>query len=381
MTTITGDAGVGSGVAPSTIGPNKSYITVRPVEMVTTAGGVTMLPIASRHELESDGAFSIQVDPLPDGFAHEFQFIINGGEFTSPPRYCEVPTSGTVAFKDLVDVTPPDHGGWGVPGWIADLIALVEAGGGGGGGEGGPAAWGSITGPMSSQTDLAAALAALAPKASPALTGNPTAPTPSPGDNDTSIATTAFVATAIAALISSAPGALDTLDELAAALGDDANFAATITNALALKAPLASPVFTGNPRVPTAAPGDASTTAASTAFVATAIAALISSAPGALDTLDELAAALGDDANFAATITNALALKASLASPALTGNPTAPTPAPGDNDVSIATTAFVQTELTGKAGAATPGAALAILTQSAYDALSSPSATTAYIIP
>lgn len=72
---------------------------------------------------------------------------------------------------------------------------------------------------------------------------------------------------------------------------------------------------------------------------------IIDSAPGALDTLNELAAALGDDANFATTVTNALALKAPLASPTFTGNPTAPTPSPGDNDTSIATTAFVNTAL------------------------------------
>ncbi len=79
-----------------------------------------------------------------------------------------------------------------------------------------------------------------APLASPTLTGNPTAPTPAPGDNDTSIATSAFVKAALDALIASAPGTLDTLDELAAALGDDANFAATMTTALAGKAAKAS---------------------------------------------------------------------------------------------------------------------------------------------
>jgi len=75
-----------------------------------------------------------------------------------------------------------------------------------------------------------------APIASPALTGTPTAPTATAGTNTTQIATTAFVSTAVANLINSAPGALDTLDELAAALGDDANFASTVTNSLALKA-------------------------------------------------------------------------------------------------------------------------------------------------
>lgn len=87
---------------------------------------------------------------------------------------------------------------------------------------------------------LTAALALLAPLASPALTGTPTAPTALAGTASTQLATTAFVAAAIAALLNSAPGALDTLDELAAALGDDPNFATTVTNALAGKLAKAS---------------------------------------------------------------------------------------------------------------------------------------------
>lgn len=71
-----------------------------------------------------------------------------------------------------------------------------------------------------------------------ALTGNPTAPTQTAGNNSTRIATTAYVMAALAALADSAPATLDTLNELAAALGDDPNFATTITNALASKAPL-----------------------------------------------------------------------------------------------------------------------------------------------
>ena len=74
-----------------------------------------------------------------------------------------------------------------------------------------------------------------APLASPALTGTPTAPTAGRGTNNAQVATTAFVTQAIAALINGAPGALDTLQELAKALGNDANFAATVTNALAGK--------------------------------------------------------------------------------------------------------------------------------------------------
>jgi hypothetical protein len=84
-------------------------------------------------------------------------------------------------------------------------------------------------------TGLLAALALLAPLASPALTGTPTAPTAAGGTNSTQVATTAFVKAAIDALIAGAPGALDTLDELAAALADDASFAASVTTALAGK--------------------------------------------------------------------------------------------------------------------------------------------------
>ncbi|HBJ6786847.1 TPA: tail fiber protein, partial [Salmonella enterica subsp. enterica serovar Carmel] len=69
-------------------------------------------------------------------------------------------------------------------------------------------------------------------------TGKPTAPTADQSSNDTQLATTAFVRSAIAALVDSSPGALDTLNELAAALGDDPNFATTMTNALAGKQPL-----------------------------------------------------------------------------------------------------------------------------------------------
>ena len=88
------------------------------------------------------------------------------------------------------------------------------------------------------------------PLASPTFTGTPAAPTAAAGTNTTQIATTAFVSTAVANLVDSAPGTLDTLNELAAALGDDANFSTTVTNSLALKAPLASPTFTGTVTLP-----------------------------------------------------------------------------------------------------------------------------------
>jgi hypothetical protein len=92
---------------------------------------------------------------------------------------------------------------------------------------------------------LDSALALKADLASPALTGIPTAPLAATGTATTQIATTSFVQQELNILTTGAPAAMNTLDELAAALGDDANYAATITTALSAKAPLASPTFTG----------------------------------------------------------------------------------------------------------------------------------------
>ena len=148
-----------------------------------------------------------------------------------------------------------------------------------------------------------------APKSSPTFTGTPKAPTPAEGNNTTQIATTAFVQAALLALINGAPATLDTLKEIAAAINNDPKFSTTINNALALKAPLSSPALTGTPTAPTAAQSVNNTQIATTAFVKSAIAAMVGSAPAALDTLNELAAALGNDPNFATTMLNALAGK------------------------------------------------------------------------
>lgn len=114
-----------------------------------------------------------------------------------------------------------------------------------------------------------------APKVSPELTGTPTAPTAEKGTSTTQIATTAFVAEAVSD-----------------------------------KAPIDSPALTGKPTAPTAAKGTNTTQIATTAFVAAAIAALIDSSPAALDTLNELAAALGNDPNFSATVMELIGQKA-----------------------------------------------------------------------
>ena len=84
-----------------------------------------------------------------------------------------------------------------------------------------------------------------APIASPTFTGVPAAPTAAAGTNTTQVATTAFVKTAVDNVVASAPGALDTLNELAAALGNDASFSTTVTNSIATKLPLAGGTMSG----------------------------------------------------------------------------------------------------------------------------------------
>ena len=123
-----------------------------------------------------------------------------------------------------------------------------------------------------------------APLASPALTGTPTAPTAAAATNTTQVATTEFVRAEVAALVNSAGATLDTLGEIATALGNDANLSTTLTNSIGLKAPLASPALTGTPTAPTAAVATDTTQIATTAFVTAAIAAGVAT----VDTLDDL---------------------------------------------------------------------------------------------
>ena len=83
-----------------------------------------------------------------------------------------------------------------------------------------------------------------------ALGGNPTTSTQSAGNNTTRIATTAFVTSAIDNLVDSAPGTMNTLNEIAAALNDDANFNTTVTNLIAAKAAISGQTFSGDVQAP-----------------------------------------------------------------------------------------------------------------------------------
>jgi hypothetical protein len=91
-----------------------------------------------------------------------------------------------------------------------------------------------------SAVDVSSQLSSYAPLASPTFTGTPAAPTASVGTNTTQIATTAYVSTAISNLVNGAGSALDTLRELADALGNDASFSTTITASIGSKLAKAS---------------------------------------------------------------------------------------------------------------------------------------------
>ena len=190
--------------------------------------------------------------------------------------------------------------------------------------------------PISDATQIALNLKA--PLASPEFSGIPTAPTADPSNNTIQIATTAFVHKAISDLVDTSPVALNTLNELAAALGDDANFATTVTNSISEKAPSISPEFSGIPTAPTASSSDSSTQIATTAFVHS----ITDSIPGfayatTVDSTDN-STRIATTA-FVRSVTDS---KAPLHSPAFTGNPIAPTAGTASNSVQIATTAFVK---------------------------------------
>jgi len=216
-------------------------------------------------------------------------------------------------------------------------------------------------------TSLTSDLALKAPIASPTFTGDPKAPTPTAGDNDTSIATTAFVTAAVAAVVLPATEAGASHNFLTAYNASTGAFSkaqpveadvVNLVSDLALKAPLASPALTGNPTAPTASPGDNDTSIATTAFVtnavSTGVAGLVvpSTESGAshnfLTAYDATTGAFTKAQPTESDVVNLvsdLALKAPLASPGLTGTPTAPTAAAGTSTTQIATTAFVEGEI------------------------------------
>jgi hypothetical protein len=219
---------------------------------------------------------------------------------------------------------------------------------------------------------------------SPSLTGTPTAPTPGIGDISARIATTFFVANTLDAIGACTPSDDVPLMDGVASAGTPGSFlvsrkdhvhptdttraqvtaetatgtsftpaggvAATNVQAAIVeldteKAPLASPAFTGTPTAPTPAAQDTSTNIATTAWVQSTLAALPPAGMYPDDDIPEMngvgSAGTNAEASRGDHVHPTDTSRAPLASPAFTGNPTAPTPSPGDNDTSIATTAFV----------------------------------------
>jgi hypothetical protein len=148
-------------------------------------------------------------------------------------------------------------------------------------------------------------------------------------------ASSSDITTAITNIVGGADGAFDTLKELEAALGNDSNFASNVTNAIALKAPLASPTFTGVPTVPTAAVDTANTQIASTGFVINQLSTIAPYMNGT--------AAVGSSKKMARAdhVHQSDTSRAPINSPAFTGSPTVPNQPAGDNSTKIASTSFV----------------------------------------
>jgi hypothetical protein len=207
---------------------------------------------------------------------------------------------------------------------------------------------------------VAAAVAAgvdvtgFAPLDSPNFTGNPTAPTAAQGSSDGQIASTAFVMNAVA---DSTAGVVSFNGRtgLVALMASDLT---GVGGAL-----LASPIFTGSPQGPTAAPGTSDAQFATTAFVQAAIAAIGSGVvsfngrAGAITLTSADVAAVGVTSfnGRQGTVTLlgndvSAAGGALLASPSFTGIPAAPTAAPGTSSVQVATTAFVMAALAAGGG-------------------------------
>ena len=128
---------------------------------------------------------------------------------------------GSGGSATVVAIAGP--GSYATKAYVASAVAAVD-----------------VSSQLASYVTSSTATATYAPKASPALTGTPTAPTAAAGTNTTQLATTAYVTTAISNLVGGAGAALDTLQELAAALGNDASFSTTITTSIGTKLAKAS---------------------------------------------------------------------------------------------------------------------------------------------
>ena len=296
---------------------------------------------------DSTNSFSfISVDPGVTslvGTADEITVSASAGAITlSLPATINANTTGTAAALTTartIELTGDVTGSVSFDGSASASMVTTVVGGVGGGGVTSligtadevtvSASAGAVTLSLPSTisqskiNNLTGDLSAKAPIESPTFTGVPAAPTAAVDTNTTQVATTAYVL---------GQGYLKS------------------SSASTTYAPLASPTLTGVPAAPTAALGTNTTQIATTAFVKAETAALVDAAPATLDTLNELAAALGDDANFATTVSTSIGNKANIASPTFTGVPAAPTATAGTSTTQIATTEFVSTAVSAGGG-------------------------------
>jgi hypothetical protein len=227
--------------------------------------------------------------------------------------------------------------------------------------------WGSITGTLSSQTDLQTALNLKADLASPALTGVPTAPTAAADTNTTALATTAYVV--------GQAGSATPLVDGTAAVGTSLRYARQdhVHPTDTSRAALASPTFTGTPAAPTAAADTNTTQLATTAFVVGQASSTAPVIDGTATVGTSLKYARADHVHPTDTS------RAALASPTFTGVPAAPTAAVDTNTTQLATTAYVvgqgYAKLASPTFTGTPAAPTA-----AVDTNTTQLATTAYVV-
>lgn len=227
------------GIAPADIEGPRPILDVPDADHVVVQAGAA----ATSNATEAGGTFSgeIWTDPveLPDWIVSGTPSQPRGVDMRRRLRRAAADITGTEVFEVA------DDGGdvWGVTldalaTWIAAEAGEISV------------AWDDVTDKpstfppeahnqaISTITGLQTALDAKAPLASPAFTGNPTVPTQTPGTNNTRAASTAYADAAVAAVVAGAPSGLNTLDELAAAIGDDPIFATSVASALANKADL-----------------------------------------------------------------------------------------------------------------------------------------------
>jgi hypothetical protein len=248
-------------------------------------------------------------------FAHVFDYGVfkEGGTIDGDLK---VTGNLIVDGAGAVFASPPpgdSSGALATTAWVQNIIASI----GGGPGVAGVASFCGRTGAV---VPVLSDIAGAAQLASPAFSGAPTAPNPEPGDNSRRIATTAFVGAAVNGLAEDVAAAAE--------LYARADHVHAVDRSLA---PLASPVFSGEPTAPTASPWDNSAKLATTRYVDGAISVAAASA--------SITYARADHVH---PVDNS---RASVTSPCFVGVPCAPTAAPGDESTQLATTAFVHQAL------------------------------------